>query len=617
MRKTSRRKKRVEKRLPAEGSLSRPLELELDSKHRDTFHLLVLLGFGTFLSILYFGHQTVPNSDFIAFFRTGEQVLSGQLPTSFKRLPGLGVLQVLVSYCIPSSCTVHPSLMAGWIINSVLYVGTGLCLYKVVRQVLGSSAIWYCLLILINPMMLKWMRSPIVETSFTFCIVLTFVFIMKGTRWAYVFAVIACMFRYEGAFLIPVCFFMDFFSSKTARQKIFSFLRAGLTALPLATWMLLTILRRKEGTSIGRLDYIRNYNPDKGMVIGKFSNYVWDNSIRCFTFHPDPSTQGTIFTISKILLIVALLAGLAYAIYKKQWKPLGLMTFFIIFYIMHATRTYTMPRYGFPAIWVTVLLVWYGFQSIWEFCDERKWIPELVKYIVPIITIIVSLWWGIYLRTQQVSERQFYYQVQGQFISQRSAHIPVITMSVVLVVLIGGFLLFRKIRSFNFKKTLSALALVAVMFFAVTSNQFYLSRKVGNGAMDKEFKMLADWYRENAMGKKMICTMSHVMDLYLPESDQVKMYRYSKIKGSTPEDFVKDCIRQRIDYVAWDSRIGYSPKNKYYRLWKMQRVAFMIKPQDWGPLKFVKKIQNEYYPNRFINIYKLQHPEQLQEIGIQ
>jgi hypothetical protein len=190
-------------------------------------------------------------------------------------------------------------------------------------------------------------------------------------------------------------------------------------------------------------------------------------------------------------------------------------------------------------------------------------------------------------------------------------------MSVVLVVLIGGFLLFRKIRSFNFKKTLSALALVAVMFFAVTSNQFYLSRKVGNGAMDKEFKMLADWYRENAMGKKMICTMSHVMDLYLPESDQVKMYRYSKIKGSTPEDFVKDCIRQRIDYVAWDSRIGYSPKNKYYRLWKMQRVAFMIKPQDWGPLKFVKKIQNEYYPNRFINIYKLQHPEQLQEIGIQ
>ena len=617
LRKTSRRKKHVEKILSVEGMPRNPLGLGLDDKYRDSFHALVLLVFGTYLAILYFGHQVVPNSDFIAFFRTGEQILSGQLPSSFKRLPGLGILQVLVSYCIPSSGNVHPSLMAGWIVNSILYAGMGFCLYKVARQILGSSAVWYCLLMLINPMMLKWMRSPIVETSFTFFIILTFVFIMRGSRWAYVFAVITCMFRYEGAFLIPACFFMDIFSSPTARQKILSFVRAGLATLPLALWMLLTILRRKQGAAIGQLDYIRNYNFEKNMVIGKFSNYMWDNSVRCFTFHPDPSVQSVIFTISKILLVIGLLAALAYAIYKKQWKSLGLISFFVLFYIMHAIRTYTMPRYGFPAIWVTVLLAWYGFQGLWTYCNERKWIPVIANYLLPVAVILVTLPWAIYLRTQQTSQPQFFYKVQAEFLSQRSASVPMVTFGFVLFILIGGFFLFKKTHPITPKKTLSTLALVSVLFFAVTSNQFLLSQKVTNGAIDQEFKMLADWCRENAMGKKVICTMSHVMELYLPESDEVKMYRYSKIPGDTPEDFVNNCIREKIDYVTWDSRIGYSPKNKYYRLWKMQRVAFMVKPQDWGPFKFVKKIQNTYYPNRFINIYKLQHPEQLQEIETQ
>lgn len=611
MRKKSRRKKHVEKTLSEARMTRGPLGLGLDDKYRDTFHTLILLVFGIYLVILYFGHQVVPNSDFIAFFRTGEQVLSGQLPSSFKRLPGLGILQVLVSYCVPSSCNVHPSLMAGWIVNAVLYVGTGICLYKVARQVIGSSAVWYCLLMLINPMMLKWMRSPIVETSFTFFIILTFVFIMKGTRWAYVLAVITCMFRYEGAFLIPACFFMDFFSSKTVRQKIFSFVRAGLTALPLAVWMLLTILHRKEGTSIGRLDYIRNYNFEKNVVIGKFSRYVWDNSVRCFTFYPEPSVQNVIFTISKILFVIGLLAALVYAIYKKQWKPLGLISFFVLFYVMHAIRTYTLPRYGFPAIWVTVLLVWYGFQSLWVFCNERNWIPSIMKYLLFFLVILVTLLWAFYLRTQQSSHPQFFYKTQTEHFSQRSAFVPVVTLCFIAFTLIGRFFIFKRTSGITFHKILSILTFISVLFFAVTSNQFLLSRKVANGAIDMEFKLLADWYRENAMGKKLICTMSHVMDLYLPESDEVKMYRYSKIRGATPEAFVNDCIRQKIDYIAWDSRIGYSPQNKYYRLWKMERVAFLIKPQNWGPFRFEKKIQNEHYPNRFINLYRINYPEDL------
>ena len=52
--------------------------------------IVILLLFGIYLSVIYFGHQPVPNSDFPAFTRTAKEVLSFQRPTYFKRLPGLG-----------------------------------------------------------------------------------------------------------------------------------------------------------------------------------------------------------------------------------------------------------------------------------------------------------------------------------------------------------------------------------------------------------------------------------------------------------------------------------------------------------------------------------------------
>ena len=609
MKKRSRTKKSHLPHPSAKIVPGQPLTLGLDEKYRQMFHMAVLFVFGLYLVILYFGHQVVPNSDFTAFFQTGQEILSGKLPTSFKRLPGLGVLQVLVSHCVPASCSVHPSLMAGWIVNSVFYVATGVCLYQVARRVLGASAIWYCLLILINPMMLKWMRSPIVETSFTFFIILTCLFLVKGSRWAYLMAVITCLFRYEGVFLIPACFFMDFFRSNGVRKKIFAFVRAGLTATPLAVWMGLTILRRKEGTSVGRLDYIRNYNPDKGMVIGKFARYTWDNSVRCFTFYPDPSVQGVFFTISKILLVVGLVAAALYAIVKKQWAVLGLLSFFVLFCVMHAIRTYTMPRYGFPAIWLTVLLAWYGFQSLWAFAKERKWLPDAAGPIAAVVTILVTVPWALYLRLQQASESRYFYRAQTEFFSLRSASVPTVTLIAVGVILIGGFFLFKRTAGISFRKVLVGLATMSVLFLAVTCNQFRLSEIVRNGAMDLEFKQLANWYREHAMDQKMVTTMPHVMKLYLPESGEVKLLRFTQIKGASPEEFVQDCIRRRIDYVAWDSRIGYSPDNVYYKRWKMNRVAFMVQPKRWGPFEFVAKIQNKFYPNRFINLYKITYPD--------
>lgn len=84
--------------------------VEVREKTVDAFIFAVLLLFGIYLSILYYGHQVVPNPDFTGFVKTGRQLLSLHLPDTYKRAPVLGVLQVVLSNIVGGP---HPELTAG------------------------------------------------------------------------------------------------------------------------------------------------------------------------------------------------------------------------------------------------------------------------------------------------------------------------------------------------------------------------------------------------------------------------------------------------------------------------------------------------------------------------
>jgi len=79
---------------------SQPLSIPSDDakeKYLVIFVAAVLLVFGAYQSIHYYGHQVVHNSDFPAFIRTGRSLLAFELPASFKRAPVLGLLQAALS----------------------------------------------------------------------------------------------------------------------------------------------------------------------------------------------------------------------------------------------------------------------------------------------------------------------------------------------------------------------------------------------------------------------------------------------------------------------------------------------------------------------------------------
>ena len=174
------------------GTLEAVIPDETRQTYFHIFAIVLLLAFGSYISINFYGHQVVPNSDFPAFGQTARELLSFDKPSSFKRTPGLGMLHVLCSYLMPGS---HPGLTAGWVLNTVFYALIAVLLYLVAREILGPSAVWYALLATLNPWAIAWMTHPIAETALIFFILLSFYLTFKHYRLSYAAALMASLIR--------------------------------------------------------------------------------------------------------------------------------------------------------------------------------------------------------------------------------------------------------------------------------------------------------------------------------------------------------------------------------------------------------------------------------------
>ena len=150
----------------------------------------VLLVVGTYLSVVYFGQKAVPNSDFPAFVKTGSDVLHFQMPSSFKRVPMLGILQIAVGQFMFTSP--HPVLTGALVLNGILYTLSILLFYKISRFFLapvGSFCVG--LVAAVNPYALVMVVDPIAETTIVFFVLLTLYLIISRSRWCYLAAMLA------------------------------------------------------------------------------------------------------------------------------------------------------------------------------------------------------------------------------------------------------------------------------------------------------------------------------------------------------------------------------------------------------------------------------------------
>jgi hypothetical protein len=238
-----------------------------------------------------------------------------------------------------------------------------------------------------------------------------------------------------------------------------------------------------------------------------------------------------------------------------------------------------------------MLICVYGLCSFWKLVRDK--LPKLVIVISKIIVLIVAFVWALILIL--FSEM---WKVTEQ-LSRASVSLLYIAILAAFIALIAEHFAYKG-------KRLTDFVVLALMILMITSNQWGVVNIVGNGERDIEFKYLLDWYKDNAKkGEKLVTTAPSILQIMAPQYKDCFIHT-STFDANNPNDFVTECYKRNITYVAWDSRMGLSTKAPYYKYWKMANIVPLVVGKDIGPYQFIKQLSANQ--EQYINLYRLRYP---------
>ena len=310
-------------------------------------------------------------------------------------------------------------------------------------------------------------------------------------------------------------------------------------------------------------------------------------------FWPFTEAEGgftaAIFNANKILVFASFLFGSVYGLYKRQWKILVLLLFFLPYFWVHAKYPYPVARYYATIFAIVMLICIYGLCSFWDLIKDK--LPRPVIILTQFVVLLTTVIWVLILVG---------YLPQKASISKASVSLPYIAILVVCVASV--------VRKFAYKGSLlTGFVMFTLMILMIVSTQFVVADVLGNGERDIEFKYLLDWYQDNAeKGEKLVTTAPSILQIMAPQYKDCFIHT-DTFDANNPNDFVTECYKRNITYVAWDSREGLMPTDHYYEYWKMANIAPLAAGKDIGPYQFIKQLGVSQ--GQYINLYRLRYPQ--------
>jgi hypothetical protein len=587
------RRKNPKNAKPLKQPLSPQLLLQTAAREKrvDIFLFLLLLCFGLYQAILYWGHQAVPHFDSYCFPFVGHKILSFELPEDFKRTPLVGILQIWLGKISGGQC---PDFTGGWLLNSISHILTVIFLWLAAKRVIGRNAVWFAVIAIINPFGLQLLTEAIAETPMLFFIWITLYLIFIRSKWTYLFASLATMVRYECAALIAGMFVLEMIEGKNKKERLMAFGYAAAASIPLAVWMLGTFLSSNLGAThylnIFKKDYTSQFVEGVQNRTGflMHANILWQVGFLPL-FQPSPAAGGTLakglLIANQVITVITFLFGTVYGLYKKQWNILVLLIFLLPYFWIHSKYPYPIHRYHATIFAMVMLICIYGIISFWKLVKDKLPKPAVIasQLLVSVIAIIwIMILWGYLPRIAPMSK---------------------VSVSLPYIAILAAFMVFA-VESFAYKtKLITNLVVLILMILMIVSNQFVVAQVVGNGERDLEFKYLAEWYRQNAKpGEKLVTTVPVILEILAPQYKDDFIHT-NTFDANNPNDFVMECYKRNITYVAWDSREGLNPTDHYYKYWKMSNIAPLAVGRDIGPYQFITQLRVNQ--RRYINLYRL------------
>lgn len=556
-------------------------------KKADIFVLLLLFAFGLYMSILYWGHQVVPHFDFNCFASLGRQILSFQLPADYKRVPLVGILQVLLGKLTGADC---PEFTGGLLLNAILLPFNVILIFLIAKRFIDRFGALLAVIAIINPQVVQLLTEAIVETTLLFGILLSFYLMIRRSKWVYLAAAATSMVRYEGAVLIAAAFILDMIEGPDAKARIKTFVCSALASVPLAIWAALTVINWK---SLGGTYYLKEMGSQSGgkIILMDFIELTWQivyAPLFMPSVHSGQDAFDMIFNLNMFFSAASFIIGITFAVLKKNWIILAMVLFLFVYLFIHAVHSFMVLRFCMPIVPISLIISAYGLWCLCLYLKRKTAVPDFVVIIFQAFIVLVLICWISILLADMRSIAQ---------LSVRSVSLPYVSIAVSALICIG--IVYVKGRK-TLLKTITIFLFVCLM---ILSNQFMLTKVVGNGERDIEFKYLLDWYLENASpDEKMALTVPVILSDLAPKYEK-NFIHTQEFEANSPNEFALECYKKNITYVAWDSRMGLTPQSVYYKSWKMSNIAPLAAGRDIGPYQFITQFRVDQ--RRYLNLYRL------------
>ncbi|MBN1816015.1 MAG: hypothetical protein JW828_01555 [Sedimentisphaerales bacterium] len=559
----------------------------------------ILTVFGIYKAVVLWGAFPVPNPDFPGFVQVGNELLHFQIPSSFKRAPVLGLMQVIAGKCMGGD-----ELGAGWLINAVFSVANLLLLWRIGVRLVGRAAPYVALIAMLNPWIIRSQVNPIAETSMVFFTLLTFWLLFRHSRWAFVTASIASMVRYECTILILIAFLTEGLRQKSRKNWLCSLGLSAIASVPFLLWMLGTYLTWKPGQS----HYIYHFIHAEGQssVGVQYLQLVWEGAFETLLQWPTAAkamfaalsasetssleqARSVLSVASKIIAAGGILSALIHAIGKRN-PCVGAIFVYLLFYVLvHSLREASHHRYVVPAGWACLLLCWWGYGSLWQKLNTPPGMRTAFRRVlIGLVILVCSVWLaGLWPYLTRLASPELL--LKGRTL------IFAALVTIVLVVIV-------QIMQEKMKCLSTFLALGLAGSLMASSHFFPTMLLVGRSTYYIEFKHLIDWFEQDTLaGERMASRWTSTLQ-YMTPLRKDDLVLTNRLAAETLEEFIANCRKANITYVTWSTRGSAITKRGLMNIQPYLKEPRTI-GQRVGPLVLIKRIEEG--PSVWINIFRL------------
>ncbi|MFA5553548.1 MAG: hypothetical protein WCZ89_08245 [Phycisphaerae bacterium] len=545
-----------------------PKQPQADDKIVVWAEMVFLAAIGLLYSLHFLQHFVFPNSDFVSFLETGRKWLSFETPDVMKRAPLFSIITALLAeiFNYPGG-----SLLGTGIYNAIMLPVAMVLIYLIAKQFLGKAAVWTALLAGITPMMVYQSSDLLAEMTLIVLLAATAIAVGKNTRWAYVFAMLGSIARWDLVPLLAIVPLLDFIRTRKWLKPV---LYTAAASIPFAFCMLITL--SKYQAQISGEHYLYILSDERSFELLKDLSFY--SQIICSFFLapiltvsntsqavPFEALNSAIYISCSTILAVTVLGGILLAFLKKQWALITLILAAIPYIAVHSFYPFHIMRFSVPFAWVGLLLAAYSLIIFWQWFRSLKK-PIFIEPALKILGAILFAVWAVKI-----------YETLGYANKQ----CPIILRLAIIscIVIIFSFFILEFLR--RAKPSLSWLTIPSFFLLAVFSNASSTGFLMRDGQNDASFKQLMINFRTYAKpSDKLLTTMAGFGPVFtnLPQDRFVHISLISPDEAKDFDEFIAKCRELGVTLIAWDSRLYNKVNDRYHKIWGMDRWDALSAP---------------------------------------